>query len=48
MHLTYKHSNTVTHRTLNNCRRVISEPDLQYVSLAEILENLKDQNMTRV
>ena len=36
------------HRTLNSCRGVISELDLQYVPEGEILENLKDQNVTNV
>jgi hypothetical protein len=31
------------HRTLNFSKGVISEPDLQYISESEILENLKDQ-----
>ena len=34
------------HRTLNSCRGVISESDLQYVPETEILENLKDQSVT--
>ena len=38
-----------THRTLNSCRGVISDPDLQYVSEeVEILENLKNQRVTYV
>ena len=36
------------HKTLNSCRGVISETDLQYISDEEILENLKDQNVTNV
>ena len=40
---------TVTaHRTLNSCRGVISDPDLQYVPEEEILENFKDRNITDV
>ena len=30
-----------THRTLNSCRGVISESDLQYVSEEELVENSK-------
>ena len=33
------------HRTLNSCRGVISETDLQYVTETELLENLKDQKV---
>ena len=36
------------HRTLNSCRGVISEPDLQYVPETELLENLKDQKVIEV
>ena len=36
------------HRSLNSSKGVISEPDLQYVPESEILENLKDQNVTDV
>ena len=36
------------HRTFNSCRGVISEPDFQFVPEGEILENLKDQNITNV
>ena len=37
-----------THRTLNNCRGVISKSDLQYVSEEELLENLKNQKVIHV
>ena len=37
-----------THRTLNSCRGVISESDLQYVSEEELLENLKNQKVIHV
>ena len=40
--------NVSLHRTLNNCRGVISEPDLQYVSEAKLLDNLKDQKVVEV
>ncbi|GFT57596.1 uncharacterized protein TNCV_3137091 [Trichonephila clavipes] len=40
---------TVTsHKSLNSCRGVISEPDLLYASEAEILEGLSDQGNTLV
>ena len=52
MHFTSKHSShcfiVTVHRTLNSCRGVISEPELQYVPEAEILDNLKDQNIIDV
>ena len=37
-----------THRTLNSSKSVISKPELQYVPVSEILENLKDQGVTDV
>ena len=36
------------HRSLNSCKEVISEPDLQHVPETEMLENLKDQSITDV
>ena len=40
--------NVRIHRTLINCHGVILESDLQYISEAELLDNLKDQKVVEV
>ena len=49
MYLTFKYtSSNNPHGSLNSSKGIIFEPDLQYEPEIEILDNLKDQDVTDI